>query len=66
MPNATRTIVIDRPPAEVFAAVTIADIRAADDPVSHQDLVGRWAQDVWDAYVDLHLVARTWINATAP
>jgi hypothetical protein len=28
--------------------------------------VGRWARDVWDAYVDLHLVARTWINAAAP
>ncbi|HKG20244.1 MAG TPA: DUF5946 family protein [Candidatus Limnocylindrales bacterium] len=47
-------------------AVTIADIRAADDPVSHRELVGRWARDVWDAYVDLHLVARPWINAGAP
>jgi hypothetical protein len=57
---------LDKPvlPA-LHGSATIADVRAASDVLEHGLAVGRWAGDVWDAYADLHAIARDWIDRAA-
>jgi Family of unknown function (DUF5946) len=42
---------------------TIADVRAAADPVAHGEAVERWARAVWEAYLPLQAQARAWVTA---
>src|SRR5262245_48528058 len=43
-------------------AVTLADVLAAPDPDARDRAVERWARSAWDAYADLHPVARRWLQ----
>jgi hypothetical protein len=53
---------LERPPLPVDRGdLTIADIRAATEPVDHARVVLAWAGATWAAYHDLQDVARTWI-----
>jgi Family of unknown function (DUF5946) len=45
------------------ADVTIADLRAATDPVEHRTIADRWARQTWEAYRPLHELARQWVRA---
>ncbi|MBI3538876.1 MAG: hypothetical protein HY076_01200, partial [Candidatus Eisenbacteria bacterium] len=44
-------------------AVTIADARAAADPVAYADAVRRWARSAWDAHPAVQATARGWVTA---
>jgi hypothetical protein len=41
-------------------ALTIDDVDGGD-PVRYAESVMRWARGTWDAYADLHAIARAWI-----
>jgi hypothetical protein len=40
---------------------TLAGLDGIDDPPAWRDAVRRWAEAVWDAWRDLHPVARLWV-----
>jgi putative intracellular protease/amidase len=42
--------------------LTIADVLAASDPMSHRAVVERWARGIWTAYAGLHPIARAWVK----
>jgi hypothetical protein len=46
----------------VRGSLTIEDVREPVDPASHAAAVERWARATWDAYSDLHALARRWIR----
>jgi len=60
--------VLEKPPLpEDRGALTIADVREAEDPLAHATAVERWARTTWEAYAPLHAVAREWMRtATSP
>jgi hypothetical protein len=49
---------LDPPPS--LGAVTILDVRAADDPAAFKDVVRGWAQSVWQAWEHYHAGLRDW------
>jgi Family of unknown function (DUF5946) len=42
--------------------ITIADVRATEDPVDHRAVVDRWARQTWESYADLQPLAREWVK----
>jgi len=42
--------------------LTIAEVRAAQGPEAHARAVERWARSTWEAWSDLHALAREWIG----
>jgi hypothetical protein len=58
-----RDEVTEKPPLPTArGAVTIADARAAGDPMAYGEVVQRWARSAWDAYAPLQSVARSWVT----
>jgi hypothetical protein len=54
---------IEKPELPEFrGAITIADLRSAQDAGEHRQAVERWARAVWEAYAGLHAIARRWIS----
>jgi hypothetical protein len=52
-----------KPPVPEFrGALTIAEVRAAADPIAYREAVERWGRSTWDAYAPLHAQAREWIR----
>jgi hypothetical protein len=45
--------------------VTIGDVHGIDDPDASGKAVDAWARSTWDAYRDLHQVARQWLAQAA-
>lgn len=43
--------------------MTVADVRAAQNPEEHKQLVRQWAGSVWEAYAVQHDVAHRWVEA---
>ena len=41
---------------------TIADVTNTDDPAVYVDQVRRWGRSAWEAFADLHPIAREWIR----
>ncbi len=41
--------------------MTVVDVRAAQNPEEHKQLVRAWAGSVWEAYTAQHDLARRWI-----
>ena len=41
-------------------AVTLADLESIEAPAAWREAVRAWAQSIWEAYRDLHPVARCW------
>lgn len=57
---------LDRPPIpKERGPLTIADVRRAEDLNDHRAVVDRWARGTWEAYADLHGVARAWVARVA-
>jgi hypothetical protein len=57
------SVAIERPePPPHRGALTIADVRAARDPVEHARIVEGWARATWEAYAPLHPLAHRWIQ----
>jgi len=50
------------PPASL-GAVTVADVRDAQDVEAHMTAVRRWAQSAWEAWSPHHATIRSWIPA---
>ncbi|MFQ5749526.1 MAG: DUF5946 family protein [Planctomycetota bacterium] len=46
----------------VRGTLTIAEVRGAHGPEAHALAVERWARSVWEAWSDLHELARGWIG----
>lgn len=46
-------------------SLTIADVSGIDDPVSYGKAVEAWARSAWEAYGDLHPIAREWLSVSA-
>ena len=44
-------------------ALTVQEVRSAADAAAYRAAVRRWAESTWEAYRDLHQVARGWIDA---
>lgn len=44
-------------------STTIADLRSAQTPEEHAELVRKWAANVWQAYAPQHETARQWLSA---
>ena len=42
--------------------LTVADARQAPDPEAYDRAVDGWARSTWEAYSDLHSLARHWIQ----
>ncbi|MBI3681280.1 MAG: hypothetical protein HY235_12905 [Acidobacteria bacterium] len=42
--------------------MTIADVLAAGDFDGRIDALERWARSAWEAYSDLHPLARRWVK----
>lgn len=54
---------LDKPALPVARGpLTIADVLAATDAVTHRSIVERWARGTWAAYAELQPVARAWVN----
>jgi hypothetical protein len=45
---------------EARGDITLADLEGIEDPEQWAEAVRRWATCVWEAYRDLHLLAREW------
>lgn len=57
---------LERPAVPAFrGAVTIADVRDADNPDAYAQAVRNWAEAVWRAYAVLHPFAREWAERTS-
>jgi hypothetical protein len=41
-------------------ALTLADLAGIDDPAAWRKAVREWAESVWEAYAELHPIARSW------
>lgn len=41
-------------------ALSMADLAGIDDSVAWREAVRRWAESVWQAYAELHPLARRW------
>ena len=53
---------LEKPPLPLLrGAVTIADVRGATGLADHRAAVDDWARGTWDAYLDLHSLARKWV-----
>jgi hypothetical protein len=46
-------------------ALTIGHVSGIEDPVLYSRAVGEWARSAWDAYRELHQLAREWLNLSA-
>jgi hypothetical protein len=42
--------------------LTIADVSGIDDPLAYGQAVYAWATSAWEAYGDLHSLAREWLG----
>jgi hypothetical protein len=42
--------------------LTVMEVYREKDPVPQMLAVNRWAQSTWEAYAELHPIARTWIT----
>lgn len=55
---------IDKPPLlDLVGAMTVADLQTAQNAQEYDQLVGAWAECVWDAYASQQTLARSWIEA---
>ena len=55
---------LQKPPIPVFRGeVTIDLVHRAAMPADHHVAVQTWARSTWDAYADLHDLARTWVSS---
>lgn len=45
--------------------LTIADVSGIDDPASYGRAVEAWARSAWEAYAELHPIARDWLDLSA-
>jgi hypothetical protein len=55
---------LEKPPLPAFrGTVTIDLVRRAGTPADHHRAVETWARSAWDAYADLHGLAREWVTA---
>ena len=53
---------LEKPPLPAFrGAVTIDLIHRAETPADHHEAVQRWAHSTWEAYAELHAIARRWV-----
>jgi hypothetical protein len=53
---------LDKPELPGFrGSVTIADVCGIEDPVEYGRAVVAWARSAWEAYRDLHPIAREWL-----
>ena len=43
-------------------ALTIGHVSGIDDPALYGRAVGEWASSAWDAYAELHGIAREWLR----
>ena len=41
-------------------AVTLGDVEAIEEPAAWREALRRWADSTWEAYRDLHALAREW------
>jgi len=56
---------LERPAVPAFrGALTIADVRDADNPDAYAQAVRSWAEAVWRAYAALHPFAHDWAERT--
>jgi uncharacterized protein DUF5946 len=54
---------LEKPALPAFRGrLTIADVRHAEGPAEHARAVERWARSTWEAYAELHALARQWIE----
>jgi hypothetical protein len=54
---------IEKPDLPVFRGnVRIADVTGVEEPVAYGKAVDGWARATWEAYAELHVVARRWIQ----
>jgi hypothetical protein len=54
---------IEKPELPPFrGALTVADVIGAPDPVERAAAILRWARTTWEAYSDLHALARHWVE----
>ncbi|MEP7064975.1 MAG: DUF5946 family protein [Gemmatimonadota bacterium] len=57
---------LERPALPAFRGeLTIAHVAGLDDPVAYRTAVEEWARSAWDAYAELHDVARQWLAMSA-
>ena len=53
---------LDKPPIPSDrGAITLGDLAGIDDPAAWRAALKRWAASTWEAWRDLHPVARTWV-----
>ena len=58
----SRRPVLAKPPVPATrGSMTIAEVRAATDPVAHRAAVEGWARQTWAAYAALQPLAREWV-----
>ena len=51
-----------RPQLPAFRGIlTIADVSGIDDPASYGKAIETWARSAWEAYGQLHSLAREWL-----
>jgi len=57
---------LDKPELPVSrGALTIGHVSGIEDPALYGRAVGEWARSTWDAYRDLHQIAREWLSLSA-
>jgi hypothetical protein len=54
---------LEKPALPAFrGALTVADVVELQDPVAYAEATERWARTTWEAYKELHELARSWIR----